>query len=75
MAWVFAQYCIDRNLPFRGFDSDRSRDPFMRFYQSFTEHGTLEDFQSLDRQRVTGWVRKTESELDSLGLSHPDRPC
>lgn len=48
MSRVFAQYCIDRNLPFRGFDSDRSHGSFMRFYQDFTEHVALEDFQSLD---------------------------
>jgi hypothetical protein len=49
MARVFAQYCIDRNIPFQGFDSDRSHGSFMRFYQCFTEHVGLEDFQSLDR--------------------------
>ena len=48
MSRVFAQYCIDRNLPFRGFDSDRSHGSFMRFYQDFTQHVALEDFQSLD---------------------------
>lgn len=48
MARVFAQYCIDRNIPFQGFDSDRSHGSFMRFYQGFTEHVALEDFQSLD---------------------------
>ncbi len=49
MSRVFAQYCIDRNIPFQGFDSDRSHGSFMRFYQAFTEHVGLEDFQSLDR--------------------------
>lgn len=48
MARVFAQYCIDRNIPFQGFDSDRSHSSFMRFYEGFTEHVALEDFQSLD---------------------------
>ncbi len=49
MSRVFAQYCIDRNIPFQGFDSDRSHGSFMRFYQGFTEHVGLENFQSLDR--------------------------
>jgi len=49
MSRVFAQYCIDRNVPFKGFDSDRSHGSFMRFYDSFAEHLALEDFQSLDQ--------------------------
>jgi len=49
MSRVFAQYCIDRNIQFQGFDSDRSHGSFMRFYQGFTEHVGLENFQSLDR--------------------------
>lgn len=49
MSRVFAQYCIDRNIPLRGFDSDRSHGSFMRFYEDFAEHVGLEDFQSLDR--------------------------
>ncbi|MEX1114439.1 MAG: hypothetical protein WEB53_04270 [Akkermansiaceae bacterium] len=49
MARVLAQYCIDRNIPFQGFDSDRSHSSFMRFYEGFAEHVGLEDFQSLDR--------------------------
>lgn len=48
MSRVFAQYCIDRGIPFRGFDSDRSHGSFQRFYEGFTEHIALEDFQSLD---------------------------
>lgn len=49
MSRVFAQYCIDRGIPFKGFDSDRSHGSFMRFYQGFAEHVVLEDFQSLDQ--------------------------
>lgn len=48
MTRVFAQYCIDRGIPFRGFDSDRSHGSFQRFYEGFAEHVALEDFQSLD---------------------------
>ncbi len=48
MSRVFAQYCIDRNIPFQGFDSDRSHGSFMRFYQGFAEHVELENFQSLN---------------------------
>jgi|GEM_PF-443240 len=49
MARAFAQYCIDRKIPFQGFDSDRSHSSFQRFYEEFTQHVMLEDFQSLDQ--------------------------
>lgn len=49
MARVFAQYCIDRSIPFQGFDSDRSHGSFRRFYADYAAHVGLEDFQSLDR--------------------------
>jgi hypothetical protein len=49
MSRVLAQYCIDRGVPFQGFDSDRSHGSFMRFYQDYAEHIGLEDFQSLDQ--------------------------
>lgn len=49
MSRVFAQYCIDRGIPFKGFDSDRSHGSFMRFYQGYADHVVLEDFQSLDQ--------------------------
>jgi len=49
MSRAFAQYCIDRQIPFQGFDSDRSHGSFQRFYQDFTRHVALEDFQSLDQ--------------------------
>ena len=53
MARVFAQYCIDRGIPFAGFDSDRSHGSFTRFYTDFTKHLVLEDFQSLDQLAET----------------------
>ena len=53
MSRVFAQYCIDRGIPFAGFDSDRSHGSFTRFYSEFTQHLTLEDFQSLDQLAET----------------------
>ncbi|MBK1882805.1 hypothetical protein JIN85_10290 [Luteolibacter pohnpeiensis] len=53
MSRVFAQYCIDREIPFAGFDSDRSHGSFTRFYSEFTKHLILEDFQSLDQLAET----------------------
>lgn len=56
MARAFAQYCIDRSIPFHGFDSDRSHSSFRRFYESYAEHIALEDFQSLDRFAETALI-------------------
>lgn len=49
MARALAQYCIDHEIPFQGFDSDRSHGSFRRFYEDYTRHVALEDFESLDQ--------------------------
>lgn len=46
---VIAQYCIDRNQPFIGFDTDRSHSTFLRFYGDFASKTVVDDFASLDR--------------------------
>ena len=35
-ARVLAQYMIDKNIPFMGFDTDRSHGALMRFYSPAT---------------------------------------
>ncbi len=70
MSRTFAQYCIDRNIPFRGFDSDRSHGSFRRFYGDFAEHVDLEDFQSLDRFAETALTaEKTQVVVDLAAQS------
>lgn len=66
MSRAFAQYCIDRNIPFRGFDSDRSHGSFRRFYEQFAEHIELEDFQSLDRFAETALTTENTQVLVDL---------
>ena len=46
---ILAQYCIDRNLPFIGFDSDKSHGALTRFYTDYAAPVLVEDFRSLDR--------------------------
>jgi len=48
MARILAQYCIDRQLPFTGFDTDRSHPTFSRFYGEFAAPTVVDDFTSLD---------------------------
>src|SRR5262252_3568750 len=48
MARVLAQYFIDRNLPFLGFDTDRSHGALMRFYAGYASPVLVDRFESLD---------------------------
>ena len=48
LARVIAQYCIDKNERFLGFDTDRSHATFTRFYGDFASQIVIDDFASLD---------------------------
>jgi len=45
---VLAQYFIDRGMPFRGFDTDRSHGALLRFYADFAQPAVLDRHDSLD---------------------------
>ena len=49
VARVLAQYLIDRNLPFVGFDTDRSHGALLRFYGPFASPVVVDRYESLDR--------------------------
>ena len=48
MARVLAQYLIDHELPFLGFDTDRSHGALMRFYSAYASPMAVEKVESLD---------------------------
>jgi len=48
VARVLAQYFIDRDMPFLGFDSDRSHGALLRFYSGFASPVVVDEFESLD---------------------------
>ncbi|HXZ07038.1 MAG TPA: mobilization protein [Paraburkholderia sp.] len=48
VARVLAQYFIDRNVPFLGFDTDRSHGALLRFYADFAASAVLGRHDSLD---------------------------
>ena len=48
MARVLAQYFIDREMPFLGFDTDRSHGALMRFYASHASPVAIDKAESLD---------------------------
>jgi len=48
VARVVAQYLIDKNIPFLGFDTDRSHGSLMRFYSDYASPVIVDDYESLD---------------------------
>ncbi len=47
-ARVLAQYMIDRNIPFLGFDTDRSNGALMRFYADYASPVVMDRHEALD---------------------------
>lgn len=45
---VLAQYHIDREKPFIGFDTDRSHSSFIRFYGGYAHPTVVDSYESLD---------------------------
>lgn len=48
VARVVAQYLIDKNLPFVGFDTDRSHGSLLRFYSDYASPVVGDNYESLD---------------------------
>lgn len=48
VARVAAQYLIDHNLPFLGFDTDRSHGSLLRFYAGYASPVVVDRYESLD---------------------------
>lgn len=49
VARILAQYFIDRQLPFLGFDTDKSHGSLLRFYAQFTSPVAIDQYAGLDR--------------------------
>ena len=49
VARLLAQYLIDHQLPFLGFDSDRSHGALLRFYAAFASPVVIDHYESLDK--------------------------
>ena len=48
VARLLAQYMIDHELPFIGFDTDKSHGSLLRFYSDYAAATIIDDYQSLD---------------------------
>jgi hypothetical protein len=49
VARVLAQYFIDRQIPFLGFDTDKSHGSLLRFYAEFAAPVAIDQYAGLDR--------------------------
>ncbi len=49
VARVVAQYMIDKNIPFLGFDTDRSHGSLLRFYADYASPVVVDRYESLDK--------------------------
>ncbi len=61
-ARLLAQYFIDRNIAFLGFDADQSHGTFSRFYADYASPLAIDSFASLD-QMVDNLAQQNASEL------------
>jgi len=70
---ILAQYCIDRGLPFIGFDSDKSHGALTRFYTDYAAPVVVDDFKSLDRIVETAAASPEERVIVDLAAQthHP----
>ncbi len=48
VARLLAQYMIDNNIPYLGFDSDRSHGALLRFYAGYASPVLIDSYESLD---------------------------
>jgi len=48
VARLLAQYMIDHEIPFIGFDTDRSHGSLLRFYTEYASPTVIDNYQSLD---------------------------
>ena len=48
VARLLAQYMIDHEIPFVGFDTDKSHGALLRFYEGYASPTVIDSYQSLD---------------------------
>lgn len=49
VARIVAQYLIDKDLPFLGFDTDRSHGALLRFYPGYASPVLVDNYEALDK--------------------------
>jgi hypothetical protein len=73
VARLLAQYMIDHDIPFIGFDTDRSHGSLLRFYADYSSPTIIDDYQSLDTIIETASAKPDQRILVDLAAQthHP----
>ena len=66
VARLLAQYMIDHELPFIGFDTDKSHGSLLRFYSDYAAATIIDDYESLDTIIETASVNPEQRILVDL---------
>lgn len=73
VARVLAQYLIDKNIPFVGFDTDRSHSSLLRFYSDFASPMLIDSYESLDTMVELAAENRDERILVDLAAQTHER--
>jgi hypothetical protein len=73
VARVLAQYMIDKNIPFVGFDTDRSHSSLLRFYSDFASPMLIDSYDSLDTMVELAAENRDERILVDLAAQTHER--
>jgi hypothetical protein len=73
VARVLAQYMIDKNIPFVGFDTDRSHGSLLRFYSDFASPMLIDSYESLDTMVELAAENRDERILVDLAAQTHER--
>jgi CobQ/CobB/MinD/ParA nucleotide binding domain len=73
VARVLAQYMIDKNIPFVGFDTDRSHSSLLRFYSDFASPMLIDSYESLDTMVELAAENRDERILVDLAAQTHER--
>jgi hypothetical protein len=70
LARVMAQYFIDHERPFRGFDTDRSHGALLRFYTDFASPVVIDKYEALDQLIETATESPQNVLVDLAAQTH-----
>ncbi|ESS73431.1 hypothetical protein MGMO_21c00210 [Methyloglobulus morosus KoM1] len=73
VARLLAQYMIDHEIPFIGFDTDRSHGALLRFYSDYASPTVIDNYESLDTLLETASAQPEQRILVDLAAQthHP----
>src|SRR5689334_23364796 len=72
VARVLAQYMIDGNIPFVGFDTDRSHGSLLRFYGDYASPVVVDNYEGLDQIIETALLEPEKNILIDLAAQTHD---